>query len=95
MTNPWFNLTMNAVRLGIESQSVVALRMIKTASGGAAAEREASRMVAEKIQAAFDLQAQIVTGLFTGIAAHRAPARAVALYRRKVRSNQRRLIKGG
>lgn len=95
MTNPWLSLTMNAMQLGIEAQSVVALRIMKVAAGGAAAEREAGRMVTEKIEAALDLQTQIVTGMMTGAAAHRAPARAVALYRRKVRSNRRRLMRGG
>jgi len=78
--------------LGLEAQTVVALRLMKLAAGGRAAEREAQRMVAEKIDAAAVANAHLAAGLLSG-----APAagqrKALAHYRRKVRANRRRLSK--
>ena len=41
-----------ATRLGVETQQVVALRLLKVASGGPAAQTEVARMMTEKITAA-------------------------------------------
>jgi hypothetical protein len=90
----WFNLSMSAVQLGIEAQSVIALRMMKVAAGGKAAEIEMQRMISEKTQAALDAQLQIGRSAMSG-RLDLAPARAIALYRRRVRANQRRLRAGG
>ena len=92
-TNAWMRLGMDSLWLGAEAQGVIALRMMKFAAGGPAAAAEAELMVAEKLRAAAEMQAQMVTSLLTG-RGHLAPARAVADYRRKVRANRRRLSKG-
>jgi hypothetical protein len=92
--NPWFSLAMDAMRLGMEAQSVIGLRMAKAAWGGIAAQDEAERMVAEKAKAAVDAQMVFATSLLTG-QGHLGPARAMALYRRRVQANQRRLLRGG
>ena len=47
MFNPWLDLSFKAFQLGLETQSVVALRMMRLASGGARAQTEARRMVSE------------------------------------------------
>jgi hypothetical protein len=91
--NPWLSLSMDALRLGFESQSVIGLRMAKAAWGGPAAQDEARLMVTEKAQAAVDAQFVLAKSLLSG-EGHLAPARAMALYRRRVRANQRRLSKG-
>ena len=52
MPNPWLSLSFNMWRLGLEAQTVMALRMMRLAAGGAAAQREAARMVSEKRAAA-------------------------------------------
>jgi len=88
--NPWFDLTMDSWRLAAEAQTVIALRMMKMAAGGAAAAAEAELMVSEKVRAAAEVQAQFATSLLTG-AGHHAPKRAIAHYRRKVCANRRRL----
>ena len=44
----WMKFSLDAARLGYEVQTVMTLRMLKLARGGKAAEREATRMVAEK-----------------------------------------------
>jgi len=93
-TASWFDLSMSAMQLGLEAQSVIALRLMKVAAGGAAAEAECQRMVSEKTQAALDAQWQIGKSAMSG-RLDLAPARAIALYRRRVRANQRRLIAGG
>ena len=92
--NPWLSLTLDAMRLSMEAQSVIGLRMAKAAWGGAAAQDEAERMVSEKAKAAIDAQMVLASSVMTG-QGHLGPARAMALYRRRVLANQRRLLKGG
>jgi len=92
--NPWLSLTLDAMRLGMEAQSVIGLRMAKAAWGGAAAQDEAELMVSEKAKAAIDAQMVLASSVMTG-QGHLGPARAMALYRRRVLANQRRLLKGG
>ena len=87
-----FALSTSAFQLGLEAQQVIGLRMMKAAVGGPSAQTEAARMVSEKTEAALQVQALAITGLMTG-AAHLTPARTLALYRRKVQANRRRLLK--
>lgn len=75
-----FDLTM----LAMESQQVIALRMMRFALGGPGVGREARRMVSEKAQAAVE------TGFH--LAAGGAPHRVVRSYRRKVQANRDRLV---
>ncbi len=75
----WFNMAM----LGIEAQQVIWLRTMKLAMGGKSGEREARRMVSEKIVAAGQASA--------GIALGASPHKVVKGYRKKVRANARRL----
>ena len=56
MFNPWLSLSMKAWQLGLEAQSVIALRMLRMAAGGARAQAEAGRMVLEKVLAAGEAQ---------------------------------------
>jgi hypothetical protein len=93
MLNPWLTLSFNLWRLGVEAQTVMALRVMRLAAGGAAAQREAGRMVSEKGVAALE------AGMAAGIAAatgkkHPAIARKViGGYRKRIRANRRRLIR--
>jgi hypothetical protein len=41
MFNPWFALSLKTVQMGTEAQSVIALRVLRMAAGGARAEAEA------------------------------------------------------
>jgi hypothetical protein len=78
----WMKLGLDWTMLAIESQQVVALRMAKLSLGGAAASREASRMITEKLLA------------FNQVAAKGGSAHSVVKkYRKKVRSNRRRLAR--
>ncbi len=78
--------------LGLESSSVIGLRMLKVAAGGPAAQAETERMVSEKIASSLSLGASAFSGGL-GLDPARAAAHTVAHYRRKVRANQRRLTK--
>lgn len=91
--NPWFRASFDLFSLGLEAATVMSLRTSKIVLGGAAANTESQRMVQEKIDSALDLQTMFMTGQM-GINGPAAIAKTLAHYRRKVRANRRRLIKG-
>lgn len=91
--DPWLGVGFDVWTLGVEASGVIGLRTLKLAAGGAAAEAEAFRMVEEKIAAGFDLQVKAMSGGL-GYSPAGAAAKAVGHYRRRVRSNLRRLRKG-
>ena len=88
--NPWASLSFKAWALGLEASSVIALRMLKIAAGGGAAETEAKRMVSEKLSAGLELQSCALRGGL-GVTPHGAAEKSLAHYRRKVRANRKRL----
>jgi hypothetical protein len=88
--NPWLQLAADSMRLGLEAQDVIGLRLAKAACGDFDAGAEAVLMVAEKSQAAWDATFLVTRSMIAG-EGHLAPARTLALYRRRVRANQRRL----
>jgi hypothetical protein len=90
LRNPWLDFGVSAWSLGVEASSVIALRTLKIAAGGVAAELEARRMVSEKVEACLDLQSLALTGKL-GLTAHSAATKLLVHYRRKVRANNRRL----
>jgi hypothetical protein len=90
LSNPWVRASFAAWSLGFEASSVIALRMLKISRGGAAADTEARRMVSEKIESGFALQA-IAVREGGALTAHGAVNKILAHYRRKVRANRRRL----
>jgi hypothetical protein len=87
--NAFFELTANTARLGMEAGEVIGLRVFQAAVG-VAAHDEVQLMITEKAKAALDAQFLIAGSVMAG-EAHLAPARAVALYRRRVQANRRRL----
>ena len=89
--NPWTSYAAAWSSLGFESSMVIGLRLAKIAEGGPAAAFEAHRMVSEKTAAAFEAQWGLALALATGTSHHRASQKTLALYRRKVRANRRRL----
>ena len=82
--NPW----LEAVKFGFEVQSVIAMRLLKIATGGASS-AECTRMVTEKIKAAAD--AHTAGALARGKSIRTAAKRAMAPVKRRVRANRRRL----
>jgi hypothetical protein len=93
LRNPWFRASLKAWTLGLEASSVVALRTLKMATRGVAADLEARRMLSEKIEAGLALQVLALTGGL-GLTPHTATIRTMAHYARKVRANRRRLSNG-
>jgi hypothetical protein len=81
----WIKITGDAAMLGIETQQVMHLRMMKLFASGPKAQSEALRMVTEKTAAL----AEATITLARGGSAQRVMRR----YRTHVRSNQRRLSK--
>ena len=91
--NPWIGIGLNAWSLGVEAASVIGLRSLKMAAGGPAADAESRLMVAEKIDASLAWQALAMSGGL-GLTPQSAAAKTLTHYRRKVRANRRRLLKG-
>ncbi len=69
--------------LAYEAQAVVALRLVKLAWGGPAAQAEASQMVSEKISASIEAAGSLMLGGSTDA--------VVARYRELVAENTKRL----
>lgn len=81
-----FSLFQNLASLAFESQQVIFLRTMKMAAGGPKADAEARLMVTEKLAAAEDAAMALMSG--------KALDHVVSSYRRRVRANSRRLMKG-
>jgi hypothetical protein len=91
--NSWLHLAVDAFSLAVESGEVIGLRLARAFSGRFDIGDEAVRMVVEKACAACDAAAVVADNLATGDA-HEAAAGALAVYRRRVAANQRRLASG-
>jgi hypothetical protein len=83
MFRSWTKVARSASLLGLESHQVIALRLVKLAKGGEAAQKEAHRMLAEKITAAQAAALKLAMGGTAGS--------VVSHYRKKVRANRTRL----
>lgn len=86
----WLGLSFDVWRASLEAQQVIGLRLATLAGGGMTASAEINRMVAEKFSTAIEAQQVAATAALTGNAAD-IPSRTVALYRRKMRANRKRL----
>jgi hypothetical protein len=79
---PWFAGAM----LAMEASEVIRLRLEKFAQGGKDSEQEACLMVTEKIVAALQAGAQLLSGA--------SPSAIIGLYRARVAANAKRLSAG-
>jgi hypothetical protein len=86
----WRNY-LDAARLGMQAQQVIALRTLRLCEGGPAAAIEAHRMVVEKMLAAWEVQAK--AGIATATGRKTSQRQALAPYRRAVGANRRRLTR--
>jgi hypothetical protein len=86
---PW----LDAVIFGYEVQSVISLRLLKIATGGAGSDIESRRMVTEKVKALADTQTAGAIALAQGKSVKAATKRAMSPIKRTVRANHRRLTK--
>jgi hypothetical protein len=88
----WPMLASQAWWLGVEASWVIGLRCARLAGGGADADNEAYRMVAEKWQAQTELATALATGRF-GTDPHRIAAKTIGHYSTRVRANRNRLVR--
>ena len=95
MLNPWIALGWQTVQLGMEMQSVIALRLMRLAAGGSSGRTEASRMIAEKIAAAGEVQMAAASALVTGRPDNVIAGKVLRVLRKRVRANKRRLSPKG
>ena len=95
--NAWARLAMQVAVTGFEAQSVMALRFMRLAAGGARAQSEARRMVTEKVMALGEAQsAATVASTVASIKGDKGPrvaTKVLRVYKRRVRKNRRRLTK--
>ena len=91
--NAWFALSSQAALLGLEAQSVMALRFIRLAAGGASAKSETRRMVTEKVHALGEAQAATAIAAIRGGNSRHVAKKVLGVYKKRVRGNRRRLTK--
>ena len=92
MFNPWpayFQLAQAAW----DANVVITARLMRLASGGALAQREAQRMIVEEGFTFAEAQFAAATRMMAGAGIIGATKSASNVYRRKVRKNRRRLLK--
>ena len=97
MTTPasaeeWARLAFNTWQLSFEAASVVWLRSLRIMAGGRLAEREAERMVREKLVSGMMLWPALMAGGLSQTPGQLS-ARALSHYSASVRANRRRLAR--
>jgi hypothetical protein len=84
----------DAAQFGLEAQSVIAMRLMKIATGGQDGAAECTRMVLEKIDAGAAAHTAGALALVGGKSVEAATKLAMAPIKRRVRANHMRLIRG-
>ena len=83
--NTWWKFSSDLFAANLEAQRVIALRLHKLALGGPSAQKEAERMVSEKVIASVEAA--------TTVAAGGSPQKVLRRYRTIMRANAKRLAK--
>ena len=91
LMNGWFNRSMQMMKLGMESQTIILQRLLRLQAGGPMAQKEAARMLAEKTTAAVTEGFAMSLALASGKSPLSALELTVRSYRKKVAANRRRL----
>ncbi len=76
-----------------DAQTVIWLRSLRIAQGGAQAEIEATRMITEKVAALAEAQVAATAAALRGSKKHGVARKALGVYAKRVSSNRRRLAK--
>jgi len=79
----WWKFPWDVAATNLEAQSVIALRLTKLAKGVRAAQKEAHKMVSEKILASIEAATTLACG--------GAPEKVLRRYRTIMRANTKRL----
>lgn len=85
MLSAWMKLAFTSAQAWQEAQTVMTLRMMRLARGGALAQAESTRMVTEKSAAVVEAAMTVATG--------GSAEKVVRGYRTRVRANKRRLTR--
>jgi hypothetical protein len=93
MADPFVSMFARSALLAFEAQQVIALRMLRLATGGAPANRELTRMITEKADAAAEAGFTAMKSLALGANGTAAALGVIRGYRTRVRRNRRRLAK--
>jgi hypothetical protein len=91
LLNPWLALTFKTMQLGLDAQNVIALRMLRFATGDARAPNEVRRMVAETTEAAADIQGTAISATITGHKDATGAGKVLGVLKKRVRAKKRRL----
>jgi hypothetical protein len=91
MLNPWLALSFKTFQLCVDAQRVMALRMLRLASGGVGAQEERSRMTIEKAAAVTEAQVSTTAAVLAGQKDHIVVGKALKVFKKRVRANKRRL----
>jgi hypothetical protein len=89
----WVNTWLDAAATGAEMQWVIGLRLLKMARGGAAGVAESRRMFTEKVETCMAAQQRAARSVIAG-KGNGVRGDVSRLYKRRVRSNLKRLAKG-
>jgi hypothetical protein len=90
----FWNDWVDAAVFTLEAQGVIAMRMLKIAAGGPAADDECQLMVSEKIAAMSAAHGAAVSAIFSGKSMQDTYALALVPVRRTMRANHARLSEG-
>lgn len=93
MAQSFHSLWLKSALLAFESQQVIALRMMRLAGGGVAADREMQRMGREKIEAGAKLGFDWANAVALGKGDAVIAGAAIRSLRAHVRRNRRRLTR--
>jgi hypothetical protein len=85
---------MEAVKFNLEVQSVVAMRLMKFAAGGAAGTAESAKMVQEKAEASIAALTAGALAVAKGRSVEAATKAAMEPVEKRVRANRKRLSGG-
>jgi hypothetical protein len=91
--NSWFTVSSQTALLALEAQSVIALRCLRVAAGGALAQSEMTRMITEKVQALGEAQTAAAIGTVRGRSGRQIAKKVAGVYKKRVRGNRRRLTR--
>ncbi|MGB5078831.1 MAG: hypothetical protein WBO17_15230 [Sphingorhabdus sp.] len=85
------NFGFHELQIFFDAMTVVTLRTLKIAYGGDAGRQEATLMMTEKIESAFDLTTQVASGKL-GMTGEEISKNVLKHYGKKIRANKKRLL---
>jgi hypothetical protein len=89
LVQQWTRLWVDTSFLLADTGTVMTMRAWRMMAGGRAAEREAERMVAEKVEAGFEMAGALASGRVRTPEA--AARKGLSVYGKRVRANRKRL----